>query len=130
MAQVYHTVAGKPLEQYIEGLPGVDAATGSVAFEIRALAAANLEAARAESLAIGRRFDDLAYVAMRKGRKGHYTVELNDTLSDAAANNIEFGRFPGMVKGLDAMPGLFVLTDAVEAVAIRHRRELRGRRRR
>ncbi|MFC3504454.1 phage portal protein [Micromonospora krabiensis] len=114
-----------------KGLPGVQAALGKYAFEIKSYADAYLIEARDHSEAIGRRVDWDAFTAVLKWRGG-WDVVLNDELGDGAAGNIEWGRkveFYDDETGLPmgAMEGLHLLERAVQVVAVRHRSELRGR---
>lgn len=132
MAEVFRTVRGQPLEEYVMTLPGVARAMRRFAFELEALAAANLEAARAESLIEGRRFDDDSRVRSHQvnRRTNQWEVELDDSRGDGAAGNIEEGRIDyvdretGQLYG--GMDGLFILGRAIRALKARHRRSLRG----
>ena len=129
MAEVYKFVNGRRLEDVVAGLPGVQDALGDYAFEIRAFADAYLIEARDYSLSIGRRVNFDSYVAVLRGKRD-WDVVLNDELGDSAAYNIEKGRkieFFDDETGLPMgqMEGLLLLERAVEAVAIRHRKELR-----
>ena len=131
MAAVFKFLNGRPLEEAIGELPGVQEALGRYAFEIKAYADAYLIEARDFSLSIGRRVDWDSFVAVQKW-KGGWDVVLNDELGDGAAFNIEKGRkveFFDDETGLPmgAMEGLFLLERAVVAVADRHRAQLRRR---
>lgn len=130
MGQVFKFLNGRPLEEAIEGLEGVQEALGKYAFEIKSYADAFLIEARDHSISIGRRVDWDAYVAVLKWRGG-WDVVLNDELGDGAAYNIEKGRkveFYDDETGLPMgeMEGLFLLERAIQVVADRHRSELRG----
>lgn len=135
MATVFRTVAGQPIEDAIGGDPDVQLSISRYAFEIKAFADAFLIEARDHSLSIGRRVDFDAFVSIEKdsgqGQDSGWDVVLDDERGDAAAFNIEKGRNvefidpeTGLPKG--AMEGLFLLERAVQAVADRHRSELRG----
>lgn len=129
MAEVYKFANGRPLEDYIAELAGVQEAVGRYAFEIEVYADGFLVEARDHSVNIGRRVDFDSFVATVKVRGGRDVV-LNDELGDSAALNIERGRkveFFDDVTGLPmgAMQGLEILERAVQVVADRHRSELR-----
>ncbi len=100
------------------------------AFEIEAYAAALLQEARDFSASIGRPFSGLSFVYSEKIGKTDWQVVLNDEFSDQAAYNIEKGRGAEGIDPETGMPygemeGLFILERAVQAVADRHRSELR-----
>jgi len=135
MAEVDRTVNGKPIADAIAGDDSLQRVLSNYAFEIKAFADVSLIDAIDHSLAIGRHVDFDSFIAVEKapgvGQDAGWDVTLDDTLGQGAANNIEQGRlveFFDKTTGLPmgGMVGLFLLTNAVQAVADRHRSELRG----
>lgn len=135
MAEVYRVVDGKPVEDFVAGMGTVQVALSRYAFEMRAYADALLIEAVDYSLSIGRHVDFSALIDVSRvsgvGREAGYLVTLDDTRGAFAALNIEqgrlaeyFDRVTGMPRG--GMAGLYILENATQAVADRHRSELRG----
>lgn len=131
MAEVFRTVKGRKLDDYVVQLPGTAAAMRGYAFELESYAEVVLEAARDFSLMIGRPFEENVKVKANKENRTDWAVWLDDTGNSRqnAAGNIEFGRNDyfndkGMPYG--GMAGLEVLSQAIRIFKDRHRRSLRG----
>jgi len=123
MAKINRTVNGKGFEDYLIELPGTQAALRRYAFELEALAAANLAAARSHAPP-----GEGSFIRAYR-RKPDWIVELNDELGQGAAGNIEAGRRP-RIDPVTLLPehemvGLYVLARAIRALEDRHRSELR-----
>lgn len=127
MAEVFRTIKGRPVEEYLVELPGTARAMRSYAFELEAHAEVVLEAARDFSLMIGRPFEENAKITSERESGNRWNVWLDDTGNErqGAASSIEFGRLPGMQEGTGAMAGLEILGQAVQILKDRHRRSLR-----
>ncbi|MER7111206.1 DUF5403 family protein [Streptomyces sp. NPDC000229] len=113
MAEVYNTVAGKKLEEYIARMPGVQRSLDEARFEV---------AARAEALLLQHRQEGHAHIDVEDGRIDKYVI-LDDERGKDAALSIEYGRAESIVvktrkdgtKYLDVIPaseGLFILARA------------------
>lgn len=133
MATVNKFVNGKKIDAYIATMTGVQDALQKYAFEILAYADVRLqEFSPRPSGSAQNPIEGHSFVEIQKDGSGAnkgWVVVLNDMLGDQAAYNIEKGRkteFFDPVTGLPmgGMDGLFILDEAVKAVAALHRGEL------